>query len=109
MLNIKEHTIRYWYSKIPDLSKRNDMDERNNKDKSRFFNSKQIEKLRDLNEILKKNDSITLAYQMLSKKKYIKSSLNINKNDNFKDDSIKLRRNIIKMKTISSNLKKLLN
>ena len=37
MLNIQEHTIRFWDSKIPDLSKRD------NKGKTRFFNLKQIE------------------------------------------------------------------
>ena len=62
MLNIQEHTIRFWDSKIHDLSKRD------NKGKTRFFNSKQIEKLSKLNEILKKNDSISLANAILSKK-----------------------------------------
>ena len=48
MLNIHEHTIRFWDSKLPDLSKRD------NKGKTRFFNFKQIEKLSKLNDILKK-------------------------------------------------------
>ena len=39
LLNIQEHTIRFWNSKLPDLSKRD------NKGKTRFFNVKQIEKL----------------------------------------------------------------
>ena len=50
MLNVKEHTIRFWDSKLPDLSKRYD------KGKTRFFNLKQIEKLSKLKDILKKND-----------------------------------------------------
>ena len=68
MLNIPEHTIRFWDAKLPDLSKRD------SKGKTRFFNLKQIEKLYKLNNILKKNDSITLAYEILSKKNNINNS-----------------------------------
>ena len=100
MLNIKEHTIRFWDSKLPDLSKRD------NKGKSRFFNIKQIEKLSKLNDLLKKNDSITLAYEILSKKNN-KNSL-LNSDNNLKDDSIKFQQNIVKIKNISKNLKNLL-
>jgi DNA-binding transcriptional MerR regulator len=103
MLNIKEHTIRFWDSKLPDLSKRD------NKGKTRFFNLKQIEKLSKINDILKKNDSITLAYEILSKNNYKKSSINTNNNDNLKADSIKFHENIDKIKNISRNLKNLLN
>ena len=92
MLSIKEHTIRSWYSKIPDLSKRNDMDKRNNKDRSRFFNSKQVEKLSKLNEILKKNDSITLAYEILSKNYHKSRQLNLGDSDKKKNDSKNGRR-----------------
>ena len=73
MLNIQEHTIRFWDSKLPNLSKRNQ------KGKTRFFNLTQIEKLSKLNDILKKNDSI------------------------------KFRKNIVKIKSISKKLKSLLN
>jgi DNA-binding transcriptional MerR regulator len=100
MLNIQEHTIRFWDSKLPDLSKRD------NKGKTRFFNLKQIEKLSKLNDLLKKNDSINLAYEILSKKNN-KNSL-INSDNNLKDDSIKFQQNIIKIKNISKNLKNLL-
>ena len=100
MLNIQEHTIRFWDSKLPDLSKRD------NKGKSRFFNIKQIEKLSKLNDLLKKNDSITLAYEILSKKNN-KNSL-LNSDNNLKDDSIKFQQNIVKIKNISKNLKNLL-
>ena len=62
MLNIQEHTIRFWDSKLPDLSRRD------NKGKTRFFNFKQIEKISQLNNILKENNSITLAFDILSKK-----------------------------------------
>ena len=102
MLNIQEHTIRFWDSKLPDLSKRD------NKGKTRFFNLKQIEKLSKLNDVLKKNDSVTLAYEILSKNNIKNSSLNINNIDNLKGDSIKYRKNIVKIKNISKNLKNLL-
>ena len=102
MLNIQEHTIRFWDSKLPDLSKRD------NKGKTRFFNLKQIEKLSKLRDILKKNDSITLAYEMLSKKNNKNSSLSSNNIDNLQGDSLKFRQNIIKIKHISKKLKDLL-
>ena len=103
MLNIQEHTIRFWDSKLPDISKRD------KKGKTRFFNLKQIEKLSKLNDILKKNDSITLAYEILSKNNNKNSSINLNNNDNLKNDSIKFQKNIDKIKNISRSLKKLLN
>ena len=103
MLNIKEHTIRFWDSKLTNLSKRD------NKGKTRFFNLKQIEKLSKLNDILKQNDSIELASQILSKNINKNSSTNNVNIDNFKDDSIKFRQNIVKIKNISKNLKDLLN
>tara|TARA_B100001059_G_scaffold164885_1_gene164445 strand:+ start:55 stop:411 length:357 start_codon:yes stop_codon:yes gene_type:complete len=103
MLKIQEHTIRFWDSKLPDLSKRD------NKGKTRFFNLKQIEKLSKLNDVLKKNDSVTLAYEILSKNNIKNSSLNTNNIDNLKGDSIKYRENIVKIKNISENLKNLLN
>ena len=95
MLNIQEHTIRFWDSKLPDLSKRD------SKGKTRFFNLKQIEKISKLNDILKKNNSITLAYDILSK--------NTNNINNSKGDSIRFRQNIVRIKNISKNLKSLLN
>ena len=103
MLDIQEHTIRFWDSKLADLSKRN------NKGKTRFFNSKQIEKLSKLNDILNKNDSITLAHEILSKNNNKNSSLNNSNNDNIKGDSHKFINNIDKIKNISKKLKNLLN
>ncbi len=99
ILNIEEHTIRFWDSKLPDISKRD------SKGKTRFFNLKQIEKLSNLNDILKKNNSLTLAYEILSKNNNKNSSIKI---DNLKGDSIKNKTNIDKIKNISNNLKKLL-
>ena len=103
MLNIQEHTIRFWDSKLPDISKRD------KKGKTRFFNLKQIEKLSKLNDILKKNDSITLAYETLSKKNNKNSSTGSNNIDNIEEDSMRFRQNIVKIKKISKNLKNLLN
>ena len=103
MLNIQEHTIRFWDSKLPDLSKRD------NKGKTRFFNLKQIEKLSKLNEILKRNDSITLANEIVSKNNNKNSSIKTNNIDNLNDDSIKFRQNIVKIINISKKLKSLLN
>ena len=103
MLNIHEHTIRFWDSKLPDLSKRD------KKGKTRFFNLKQIEKISNLNDILKKKDSLTLAYEILSKKNNINLSINNNNIDNLKGDSLKYRQNINKIKNISKKLKNLLD
>ena len=103
MLNIQEHTIRFWDSKLPDLSKRD------NKGKTRFFNLEQIEKISKLNEVLKKNDSITLANEILSRNNNKNSSIKTNNIENLNDDSIKFRQNIGKIKNISIKLKNLLN
>ena len=103
MLNIQEHTIRFWDSKLPDLSKRDD------KGRTRFFNLKQIEKLSKLRDILNKNDSITLANEILSKNNNKNSSIKINNIDNLKGDSAKYKKNFGKIKNISKNLKNLLN
>jgi DNA-binding transcriptional MerR regulator len=101
MLNIQEHTIRFWDSKLPDLSKRD------NKGGTRFFNSKQIRKLSNLNDILKKNDSISLANEILSKNNNKNISINAYNHD-LNSDSIKLRQNNIKIQEILKNLKNLL-
>ena len=103
MLNIHEHTIRFWDSKLPDLSKRD------KKGKTRFFNLKQIEKISQLSNILKKNNSITLAFDILSKNNNKNLSIKYNKIDNQISDSLKKRKNIIKIKKISNNLKNLLS
>ena len=103
MLNIQEHTIRFWDSKLPDLSKRN------KKGKTRFFNSKHIEKLSKLNDILKKNDSITLAYEILSKNsnknRQIVLADSLKKSNDSHLNSLKVN----KIRVISNNLKSLIN
>ena len=102
LLNIHEHTIRFWDSKLPDLSKRN------SKGKTRFFNIKQIEKLSKLNNILKKNDSITLAFEILSKNNSKNFHLNLNDSSKIKNDSCLNQLKVNKIRTISNNLKSLI-
>ena len=103
MLNIQEHTIRFWDSKLPNISKRD------NKGKTRFFNLKQIEKLSNLRDILKKNDSITLAYEILSKNNSKKLLLNLDDSAEKKNDSNLNQLKVNKIRTISNNLKSLIN
>ena len=102
MLDIHEHTIRFWNSKLPDLSKRD------NKGKTRFFNFKQIEKLSKLNDILKKNDSITLAYEILSKNNNKSLKRDLADSLKKKNDSDLNRQIVSKIRTISNNLKSLI-
>ena len=104
MLNIHEHTIRFWDSKLPDLSKRD------HKGKTRFFNLKQIGKLSKLNDILKKNDSITLANEILSKTNNYKSNhLNLSDSVEKKNDSKLNQQKFNKIRSISNNLKNLIS
>ena len=103
MLNIQEHTIRFWDSKLPDLSKRD------NKGKTRFFNLKQIEKLSKLNEILNKNDSITLAYEILTKNNNKVRQINLPDSLEKKNDSNLNQLKVDKIRVISNNLKSLIN
>ena len=102
MLNIQEHTIRFWDSKLPNLSKRD------NKGKTRFFNLKQIDKLSKLNDILKKNDSLTLAYEMISKKRHKRTKIelgdSLGKDNNSNLNQLKVN----KIRVISNNLKSLI-
>ena len=103
ILNIQEHTIRFWDSKIPDLSKRD------KKGKTRFFNLKQIEKLSKLRDILKKNDSITLAYEILSKNSYKSRKIDLPDSLEIKSDSNLNQLKVSKIRDISNNLKNLIN
>jgi DNA-binding transcriptional MerR regulator len=102
MLNIYEHTIRYWDSKLPDLSNRV------SKGKTRFFNLKNIDKISRINELLKHNDSLMLAYEIISKKSYQKSHVNLS------DSSLKIQNSqlnldkINRIKGVSKSLKKLI-
>ena len=104
ILNIQEHTIRFWDSKISDLSKRD------NKGKTRFFNLKQIEKLSKLNDILKKNDSLTLANEILSKTNNYKiNQLDLGDSAEKKLESKLNQQKFNKIRSISNNLKNLIS
>ena len=102
MLNIPVHTIRFWDSKLPDLSKRT------NKGKTRFFNLKQIEKLLKLKDILKNNDSITLAYEILSKNNSKINQLYPGDSEVKKHNSNIKQLNVNKIKAVSNYLKTLI-
>ena len=82
---------------------------RDNKGKTRFFNLKQIEKLSKLRDILKKNDSITLAYEILSKNNSKNIHLNLSDSFEKKNDSNLNKQKLNKIRTISNNLKSLIN
>ena len=103
MLDIHDHTIRFWDSKLNDLSKRD------KKGKTRFFNLKQIEKLSKLRDILKTNDSITLANEILSKNNYKNRNLDLGDSDVKKNDSKLNQQKFNKIRIISNNLKNLIN
>ena len=102
MLNIQEHTIRFWDSKLLDLSTRD------TKGKTRFFNLKQIERLSKLNDILKKNDSITLAYEILSRKNKKSRQIDLGDSLEKKKDSHLIQLKVNKIRVISNNLKDLI-
>ena len=63
ILGIKEHTIRFWNSRLPDLSKVSE------KGKTRFFGVNHINKLAKINDLLTNNNSIDLAFKIISKEK----------------------------------------
>ncbi len=80
MLDIQEHTIRFWDSKIPGLSKQSE------KGKTRFFSQQHINKLSNINNLLKNNDSLSMAFKIISKNKISKTnSSNDNENQKLSD------------------------
>ena len=99
MLDIQEHTLRFWDSKIQNLSNRS------SKGKTRFFNLKQIEKISKINEILKNNDSIGLANEMASNKKFLNHFNDSNKTSNY---SYKYLDKFNRIRGISNKLKNLI-
>ena len=102
ILKIHEHTIRFWDSKLPGLSKQSE------KGKTRFFNKNHINKLSNIKHLLKNNDSLNLAYEIISKNKRNKSLTNSNdlieKHSTSKENQ--LENNIIR--DITKNLKNLI-
>jgi len=102
ILEIPEHTIRFWESKLPDLCLRSQ------KGKTRFFNEKQINMLSKLNNLLKNNDSLSLAFEIISKKNSKRSSLKINNLSKKEIYSNQSKHKINQIRTIANNLKTLI-
>ena len=105
LLKINKHVIRYWDSKFEGISTR-----LNNK-KQRFFNQKNIKKIENLQKILyqngKQNYSLDLADKIISK--YSKKNLKKVPIDFSNQKKILSNGDINNLKTISTNLKKILN
>ena len=105
MLNIKEHTIRFWDSKLPGLSKQSE------KGKTRFFNQNQIKKISSLNQLLQNNDSLDLAYRILSRERMNTVKVNAGssplENKINSSDSSKNKQKKYKIEQIINNLKSL--
>ena len=99
ILKINKHVIRYWDSKFEGISTRL----KNNK--RRFFSNENINKLKELKNILyengKHNYSLDLAKKIVTKKK-----LNSKNQPNYKLDN--KTDNINKLHDISDKLKKLI-
>jgi DNA-binding transcriptional MerR regulator len=103
ILNIKEHTIRFWDSKLPGLSKQSQ------KGKTRFFNENHIKKLSSLNQLLENNDSIELAFKIISKFKKNKLIDTFFDNSKNLDGSLLSKEKIERINKINKKLKNLLN
>ena len=72
ILNIKEHTLRFWDSQLPGLSKESD------KGKTRFFTENNINKIAEINKLLNNNNALNLAYRIVSNNKSDTSKKNLN-------------------------------
>ena len=100
ILDIKEHTIRYWDSKLPGLSKNAD------KGKTRFFTKHHINKISNINSLLKNYSSIDLAYKIITKDKGVNLDNSYYDNINSKIDTSK---SYNKIKKITNKLKAIIN
>jgi DNA-binding transcriptional MerR regulator len=101
ILGIKEHTIRFWDSKLPGLSKASE------KGKTRFFTQYQINKLANINYYLNHNSSLELANKLLSKETNENTQFDSKENKIEKNDSLP-KFNKINYQHIIKNLKNLL-
>ena len=99
ILGIKEHTIRFWNSKLPDLSKVSE------KGKTRFFGLNHISKISKINDLLTNNNSIDLALKIISKEKTSTTNEFSHKNKTSKFYSLT---DYKKIRNISNNLKNLI-
>ena len=102
MLNIREHTIRYWDSKLPGLSKHSD------KGKTRFFTKTHISKISSINSLLKNFSSMDLAYKIITKDKSPNVYTRYNDQNNSNSASYNFHEKINKIQKITKNLKSLI-
>ena len=100
LLKINKHVLRYWDSKFPGLSTRMD-----NK-KQRFFSTENINKIKQIHELLYPNGKHLYSLDLAEK---IVKKTNIDQNN--KEFNLKNinKININLLKSISFNLKKLIN
>lgn len=101
MLDIKEHIIRYWDSKL----KINNICVRLNNRKRRQFNALNIKRLKEVKEKIKidgKHNTVLKLTKVLLNNKNTKNNSLINKDNNNKVIDIK------SLESISKSLKKLL-
>jgi len=99
ILDVQEHTLRFWDSKLPNLSNRSA------EGKTRFFNIKQIDKIAKIKELLKNNDSLSLANEIASNKKFLN---NLNDSAKTLDYTHEYIDKVTKIRDISNKLKNLI-
>ena len=103
LIGVQEHTIRFWDSKLPGLSRQSE------KGKTRFFSQHQVNKLLNISDILKNNDSLSLAYQIASKNKLINAPLRNLDSKDIKSHSVQNSLKLAKIKEVVNNLKHIIN
>ena len=102
ILGIQEHTIRFWDSKLSGLSRQSA------KGKTRFFTQQHINKISKINNLLKNNDSLSLAYEIVSNRKF-KNIFNLTDSEEIGTYSNKKLPKTTKIKSVINNLNLLLN
>jgi hypothetical protein len=103
IIEVPEYTIRFWDSKLPGLSRQLE------KGKTRFFNQQQINKLLNISNLLKKNDSLNLAFKIASKNKSKISFFDSENSSKKTFDTNTYQINLTKMKKVIVNLKNLIS
>ena len=103
IIGVQEHTIRFWDSKLPGISKQAE------KGKTRFFSVQQINKLEKINNLLKNNDSLSLAFEIASKNNSKNTFLNSSNSLKLLTDSSNNLSKSNKIEIIINNLKYLLD
>ena len=103
IIAVPEHTIRFWDSKLPGLSRQPE------KGKTRFFSQQQINKLLNISNLLKNNDSLSLAFEIVSKNKPKNNFSDLKDSSKKLYDSDTDTSDLTNIKKVIFNLKKLLN